>query len=36
MGDVPADGQLDDLGIEVATSVNGIPDYGLQSARPYF
>jgi hypothetical protein len=28
VGDVPADAQLDDLGIEAATSVNGIADYG--------
>jgi hypothetical protein len=26
VGDVPADAQLDDLGIEAATSVNGISD----------
>jgi hypothetical protein len=29
VGDVPADAQLDDLGIEAATSVNRISDYGL-------
>src|SRR5260370_40756549 len=29
VGDVPADAQLDDLGIEAATSVNGISDNRL-------
>jgi hypothetical protein len=29
VGDVPADAQLDDLGMEAATSVNGISDYRL-------
>ena len=28
VGDVPADAELDDLGIKAATSVDGISDYG--------
>jgi hypothetical protein len=29
VGDVPPDAQLDDLGIEAATSVNAISHYGI-------